>query len=101
MTDTKKENEYQAYIMKKLRKTYGDDYVIKIPGYVLQGIADIEVTHGAKYARLEAKAYKDAAHRPNQEYRINEINKQGGFARFIYPENEKEVLKELNDFFNN
>lgn len=96
----KNENVYQANLIKKLNKVYGKDNVLKIPGSVRQGIADIEVTCGCKYARLEAKAYKDAEHQPLQDYYIDLANKQGAFGRFIYPENEEEVLSELSDYFN-
>lgn len=100
LSESKLENEYQADLIKKLNKEYGETNVIKIPGSVRQGIADIEVTCGCKYARLEAKAYKDAAHQPLQDYYIDLINSQGAFGRFIYPENEDKVLEEMKDYFN-
>lgn len=96
----KTENEYQAKVIKKLKDIYGENNVNKLPGSVRQGIPDIEVTCGPKYARLEAKAYEDAEHQPNQDYYVNYTNEQGAFARFIYPENEEQVLSDLSDYFN-
>ena len=96
----KLERDYQADLMKKLKTEYGNDNVNKIPGMVRPGIPDIEVTCGCKYARLEAKAYKDAEHQPLQDYYIDKCNKDGAFGRFIFPENEEEVLADLRDYFN-
>lgn len=100
VSETKLESEFQARLIKQLKKEYGNDNVNKIPGSVRQGIPDIEVTCGCKYARLEAKAYESAEHQPNQDYYIDKCNKDGAFGRFIYPENEKKVLAELKDYFN-
>ncbi len=47
---------------------------------------------------LEVKAYEDAPEQPNQEYYVNELNGMS-FAAFIYPENEMEVLNELQHAF--
>ena len=99
ISETELESKFQAKLIKKLEKDYGEDNVLKIPGSVRQGIADIEVTCGCKYARLEVKAYEEAEHQPNQDYYINKINEQGAFGRFIFPENEEEVLNDLKDYF--
>ncbi len=47
---------------------------------------------------LEVKAFEDAPEQPNQAYYIEMFNDMS-FAAFIYPENETEVLDELQQAF--
>lgn len=47
---------------------------------------------------LEVKKSANAAHQPNQDYYVEKMNLMS-FARFIYPENKKEVLHELQQSF--
>lgn len=63
-----------------------------------QGIPDLLVLHNNKWAALEGKKEATASHRPNQDYYVEKMNKMS-FARFIYPENSKEVLDELKAYF--
>ena len=64
-----------------------------------QGLPDRLVMLGDKYALLEFKQHEKAKHQPNQDYYVDKINSQGGFARFIYPENSGEILDELLKWF--
>ena len=66
----------------------------------LQGIPDITILYRGRYADLEVKGYKNAPHRPNQDYYVEQTLKQGGFACFVYPENEEEVIQKLVEYFN-
>ena len=91
----KLERNYQPKLIKKLRAL---DYVLDVfknnPNYI-QGIPDLAVLlKNGKWAMLETKKEKDASHRPNQDYYVKSYN-DCGFARFIFPENEEEVLGEL------
>jgi hypothetical protein len=47
---------------------------------------------------LEVKVKKDADVQPNQEYYVDLLDSMS-FASFIYPENEEEVLSELETAF--
>lgn len=98
MKNYKDEAEYQADLKKKLKQLYPSGIVIKNDATDLQGVADLTIIDGPKAAILEVKISKDAKHRPNQDYYVNRQNERGGFGRFIYPENESEVLKELKEF---
>ena len=91
----KLENAYQAKLVTKLRKY---DWVMEVvknnPNYI-QGIPDlIVILKNGKWAILEVKRAEDSPHRPNQGYYVKEFG-QCGFAKFIFPENEEEVLSEL------
>lgn len=59
---------------------------------------DHMVVVGKKWALLEFKKSKDAKHQPNQEYYIQLFNEKS-YASFVYPENEEEVLRELEELF--
>lgn len=95
-----REAEYQAKVINKIKKKFNlaDEDVLKNDSAYIQGIPDWVVYYGNKYAMLEIKISEDAHKQPNQPYYVDHFNKQS-FARFIYPENEKEVLKDLEDFF--
>lgn len=90
----KKENEYQASLIKKLEAAYPDAIITKLDANYIQGIPDILILEKGRWGALETKRSKDAPHRPNQDYYVNQMN-QMSFAAFVYPENEKEVLHEL------
>lgn len=63
-----------------------------------QGIPDLTVYCGPFWAMLEVKAAADSPLQPNQDYWVEYYN-QLSFARFIYPENEAEVLHALHRSF--
>lgn len=60
------------------------------PGY-LQGIPDLVIFYGNRYAFLEVKAAKDSKVQINQPYYVELLNTMS-FAAFIYPSNEQDVL---------
>lgn len=63
-----------------------------------QGILDLTVLYGDKWATLEVKRSADAPVRPNQDYYVQQLSEMS-FAAYIYPENEKEVLNALQKAF--
>lgn len=66
-------------------------------GY-LQGIPDLTVLYKDHWAFLECKKNASASHRPNQEHWVKKADDMS-FARFIFPENKEEVLRELQRSF--
>lgn len=61
---------------------------------LLQGIPDTQILFERRWGFLEFKRSANAKPRPNQPYYVELLNRMS-FARFIYPENEWEVLREL------
>lgn len=91
---SKRENEYQAALIKKLEEQYPNAIITKLDPNYIQGIPDILVLENDRWGALEAKRSAGASHRPNQDYYV-ELMDRMSFASFICPENEKEVLHEL------
>lgn len=94
MRDSKLERDYQAYLIKKLENLFPDCVVLKNDTSYRQGIPDLVVFYLGRYAMLEVKAYENAPLQPNQDWYV-ELFADWAFGAFIFPENEEEVLREL------
>lgn len=94
----KRENEFQANLIKELKEKFPGCIVMKNDPDYIQGIPDLIVLYKDKWAALENKRKEKATKQPNQEYYINRMNEMS-FARFIYPENKESVLDELQQSF--
>ena len=94
----KKESDFQAKLIRKLKEMLPGCVVLKNdPGYI-QGFPDLTVLYGKHWAVLECKRSADASRQPNQEYYIA-LTGNMSFGRFIFPENEEEVLRDLQQAF--
>ena len=89
------EANFQSNLIKEIKLRLPGCIVMKNNAKYKQGIPDILVLYGSKYALLECKRSKNASHRPNQDWYVNQANNMGGFACFIYPENKEMMLDEL------
>lgn len=91
----KLESGFKARVVKYIREEL-------LPGCILttgnsasqQGIPDVFIVYRDKWAMLEFKRAEDSIHQPNQDYFVNMLD-DWSFAAFIYPENEEEVLRDL------
>lgn len=88
------ENKYQGKLIKKLEKRFPGCVVIKNDPNYQQGILDLSIFIGEFHGHLEVKASANSEVQPNQAYFVNKLNEMS-FAAFIYPENEAEVLDEM------
>lgn len=93
-----RESEYQADLIIELRHRFPGCVVLKNDSTYRQGIPDLTIFYNDKWAMLEVKASKDTPTQPNQAYYIDELNRLS-FAAFIYPENQEEVLRDLQQAF--
>ena len=92
------ENEYQKRLVKRLKTRFPGCYVIKNDAQLKQGIPDLLVLYNDKWVALEVKRSKTATHRPNQDYYVKRMNDMS-YASFIFPENEEQIFKELEEVF--
>lgn len=91
------ENKFQANLIKKIKSRFPDCIVMKNDSSYIQGIPDLTILNGNKWATLENKRNEKATKQPNQEYYVNKMNSMS-FSRFIFPENQDEILKELYEY---
>lgn len=90
----KRENAFQAELIREIKKRMPESMVLKNDSSYIQGFPDITVLFEGGWAVLEAKREKDASHRPNQDYYVTKMGTMG-FSKFVYPENREDVLNEL------
>lgn len=90
------ESGFQDRLRDEIKDMFPGCYIFKMDQ--IQGIPDMLILYGNKWAFLENKKNVDAPHRPNQDYYVCLFDNMG-FASFIYPENKDEVLEELYLYF--
>lgn len=88
------ERNYQSKLIKKIEKRFPDCIVMKQDANYKQGIPDLLILYGERWAALEVKQDGKAFRRPNQEYYVDKMNSMS-YASFIYPENEEDVLNAM------
>ena len=94
----KLEKDFQAKLIKDIKKLFPGCMVMKTDPTYIQGIPDLLILFKNKWASLEVKKSVGASKRPNQEYYVDKMNEMS-FSKFIYPENKEEVLDELRKAF--
>lgn len=90
----KKESDFQGSLIKKIKTRFPGCMVLKNDPTYIQGIPDLLILHNDKWAALECKKSEKEKVRPNQPYYVDKMNNMS-YASFIYPENEEEVLNEI------
>lgn len=92
------ERNFQANLIQKLKRMFPGCIVMKNDASYKQGIPDLLVLYRDRWASLECKKSTGVKRQPNQEYYVGRMNEMS-FSRFISPENEEEVLHELQQAF--
>jgi hypothetical protein len=88
------ETQYQRKLIKRIEKLIPGCSVIKNDPQYNQGIPDLLILYNDRWAMVEVKISADARAQPNQEYYVGVFDKMS-FASFINPENEEDVLHDL------
>lgn len=92
------ERDFQSKLISNLKKRFPGCVVMKNDANYIQGVPDLILLYKDRWAALECKKSKDSKRQPNQEYYVDKMNEMS-FSRFIYPENQEEVLYELQQAF--
>ena len=93
---SKLESGFQDRLIAELKEMFPGCMVFKMDQ--IQGIPDLLILYGKRWASLENKKSLTAKCQPNQEYYVDLMNRMS-FSRFICPENKEEVLSELQKVF--
>jgi hypothetical protein len=93
-----RELEYQRKLIKKIQRMFPDCWIMKNDPNQNQGVPDILILWNNQWAMLEIKISETAHSQPNQDYYIDRFNIMS-FAAFINPQNEEQVLSDLQSAF--
>lgn len=89
-----RESVYQAKLITKIEALLPGCFIMKSDSQDNQGIPDLLILFNDRWAMLEVKISSRAAEQPNQAYFVDRFNEMS-FASFINPDNEEEVLRDL------
>lgn len=92
------ERDFQSKLIKELKEVFPDALIFK--NDARQGLPDLMILNGDKWASLECKVSPDANHQPNQDYYVKKMSKMS-FSAFIYPENKNVIIEKLKKHFSN
>jgi len=85
---------FERRLVDKLLDRYPGAYVLKNNPNYIQGFPDRLFLYRNFWAAFETKIHADASVQPNQAYYVEHLNDLS-LAMFVYPENEKEFLREI------
>lgn len=95
----RKERDYQSGLIKRIESRFPGCIVLKNDEQYQPGIPDLTIFYGPYYAILEVKRSSREGFEPNQEYFLDLFAEMGSFSACIFPENEEEVLDEVQRAF--
>lgn len=88
------ERDYKPRLHKRIERLLPGCVIIINDEQLFPGIPDTLILYGNRWAMLEVKRSRNSIRRPNQPYWVEEFDHMS-FAAFICPENEEEVLHDL------
>lgn len=92
------ERNFQRDLIREIKDRFTGCLVLKLDASYIQGIPDLLILYGNRWAALEVKRSQHASRRPNQNYYVKLMNKMS-FAKFISPENKERILNEMERSF--
>lgn len=88
------ERDYQKKLIKKLKLMFPGCIVLKNDANYMQGFPDLILLVDDRWFVLEVKNSANARHQPNQSWYVDRLSEMS-YAAFIYPENEEDILDEI------
>ena len=92
------ERNFQRDLIKEIKQRFKGSIVLKLDPQYIQGIPDLLILYGDRWATLELKRSQHASRRPNQKFYVKLMNKMS-FSKFIFPENKEKILNEMERSF--
>jgi len=92
------ETNFQKHLIVKIKLLFEGCMIFKNDPNYIQGVPDLIILYKNKWAMLEVKRSNKAPKQPNQEYYVNLLNSMS-YAAFIHPDNESEVINDLQRAF--
>lgn len=92
------ENKFKTNLIKEIKARFPGCFVFHLNPNEIQGIPDLLILYGKKWAALEGKKTEKSSQRPNQGYYVDLLKKMS-YAAFIFPENKEKILNELQQTF--
>lgn len=92
------EGSFKTDLIEEIETIFPGSICLHLNPHEKQGIPDILVMYGCKWATLEGKRSEHEHHQPNQDYYVNLMNNMG-FSAFIHPGNKQHVLYLLDIYF--
>lgn len=92
------ERTYQRELINRVRELIPGCVILKNDPSFLQGVPDILILFKDRWAMLEVKRKPNSLRRPNQAYHVAAFAAMS-FAAFINPDNEEDVLNDLQSAF--
>lgn len=88
------ESQYRIGLIQRIQDRWPECVILPQDPQKNQGIPDIVILFRRCWAGLELKRKSSSSRRPNQEYYVGRFREMS-FGAIICPENEDEVLNEL------
>lgn len=92
------EGDYKPQLIERIEARFPGCVILKNDEQFFHGIPDMLILYGDRWAMLEVKRGARARRRPNQPYWVEQFDRMS-FAAFICPENEEDVLNDLEHAF--
>lgn len=90
----KLERDFQSQLIRKISDRLPGSYIFKLDTRFRQGSPDLLILYSDRWAVLEVKKSANEPKQPNQEFYVGELNAMS-YSAFIYPENEEDILDEV------
>jgi hypothetical protein len=87
-----RESQYQRGLIERIKARFPGCYVTT--DLKQQGLPDLLILFGDRWAMLECKRSATEAHQANQDYYCRLFD-GWSFCAIIYPENEEQILNDL------
>ncbi len=88
----------QTRLISRLKRVFPGCIVLKNDSQYLQGIPDLTLFYGDRWAWLEVKQFEDSPEQPNQRYYI-ELAKKMSYGAFVWLDNMEEIIDEIQRSF--